>query len=572
MFLQEALPPTATIETVKNIFKQFGPVAYVSLPKYKRSGKIKEFAFVEFEEKQSVDRCLAVFKEHDCVIDVGNSQPEQLASVKSYVKEQEEIEREGEAEAQLKEATAEAEQENRNELSASTAIVGGESASHDEHKRKFSEFSAGTKDASGKIDKENEGNDQLADFSDADSVYSNSSVGSKRRKLNTEPNQNLLKPNDENGSSNENNETTDGERMDENEDDNALNIEEMDDGEGGDDARKASNKRRRRRRRKERLAEHIIPTGNTLLDEKPQTLADLRVTTKTDWKRLRNKYLMFQRQQYAQVKRELIQKQHKQASGRSLPSLPRPVVIKNKQLQQQQAQQQQPQPQPPTQQQQQQFQQPQSNQVTSAKAIRSNARNMNFYGANVDAVEPVDIDENLASEGDNANNSPAQPTQSQGDGGDNIVDSTNNANASKPTHIIKKPLFEFEPGIIVRVNFDIPCVNVADFKAEMKQYPCVRYVDLREGQTSAYVRVDNPRSAPTIIKQCAPNRCQILTGDSERAYWDKINHDREQKLNKTVRVKGRRGRDRLIAAAGAMPNATGSGKAGGTNSHIRFDE
>lgn len=43
---QEALPTTATHESVRKMFEAYGPVAYVSLPKFRSSQQIKEFAFV----------------------------------------------------------------------------------------------------------------------------------------------------------------------------------------------------------------------------------------------------------------------------------------------------------------------------------------------------------------------------------------------------------------------------------------------------------------------------------------------------------------------------------------------
>lgn len=130
-----------------------------------------------------------------------------------------------------------------------------------------------------------------------------------------------------------------------------------------------------------------------------------------------------------------------------------------------------------------------------------------------------------------------------------IVDGENKANADKTKDDeatnekqLKDLQFEFEPGLIVKVNFDAPCTDVADFKAEMKQYQFVKYTDIKEGQTFAYVRVDAPRSAPLLIKNCAPNLCQILTGESETEYWAKIAKDREQKLSKKVKVPKSRSR------------------------------
>lgn len=64
------------------------------MPKYRSSGRIKEFAFVEFEDKSSVEKCINTFREFDNVI--GDAQgAENLASVVAYVKEQDCLEKSG---------------------------------------------------------------------------------------------------------------------------------------------------------------------------------------------------------------------------------------------------------------------------------------------------------------------------------------------------------------------------------------------------------------------------------------------------------------------------------------------
>lgn len=65
---QEHLPPNATIEWVTNVFSEFGTVSYVSLPKFKDPNKIKGFAFVEFDEPESVVRAVKVLVAHLLVI------------------------------------------------------------------------------------------------------------------------------------------------------------------------------------------------------------------------------------------------------------------------------------------------------------------------------------------------------------------------------------------------------------------------------------------------------------------------------------------------------------------------
>lgn len=260
-------------------------------------------------------------------------------------------------------------------------------------------------------------------------------------------------------------------------------------------------------------------------DDPIQALSTLRVTTKIEWKRLRNKYLMLQRQKYAEAKKLLQQKKH--GDSRKVSTLPlssvRPVTMKNKKYESP----------PPT------------------KKICT--RNINFYGAMRDEKNTYEcsiIDEN-------------KPSSDK-----------SNEDATKNDKQFGKDLqFEFEPGLIVKVNFDEPCTDTVDFKAEMKQYPFVQYVDIKEGQMYAFVRVDIPRSAPVLIKHCAPNRCQILTGESETDYWSKIAKDREQKLSKKVKIPKARGRKMRnlikniaeVNVVKALDNKT-------TVNHIRFDD
>ena len=47
------MPHTATHDWVRSVFSEYGIVAYVSLPKYKSTGDIKGFAFVEYEEEEA---------------------------------------------------------------------------------------------------------------------------------------------------------------------------------------------------------------------------------------------------------------------------------------------------------------------------------------------------------------------------------------------------------------------------------------------------------------------------------------------------------------------------------------
>lgn len=480
--MQEALPPNATHESVRNQFKQFGQIAYVSLPKYRLSGKIKEFAFIEFEQKSSVERCISAFREFDGVIN-SNYEANKIQSVTTYLKEQDELDR----------------------------------ISFSEHP--FDQTVSMRDEASSARDEATSVKDEASSVRDKASPESAQPPPAKRAKLTSDvdeersTNGEELSINGEAGSL-----INSGEELSNNGEAGSL-VNSGDD--GGDSAAnytRETGKRRRRKRRKAKSANiahssnshdpvhHMQVVEDNQMENLINSLKLLRVATKIEWKRLRNKYLALQREQYAQLKKIYVQQQQPSLKNSkkpsTLPPLPRPVTIKSKQ--------------------------PASKQICT--------RNINFYGANDDqsnetatnAVANDRPDLIVPSTVSDRKKSTATTTA--------IAKKSTTTTIGVPQNLNKGALFEYEPGLIVKVSFDEPCIDVADFKAEMKQYAFVRYVDLKEGQIAAYVRVDSPHSAPHLIKHCAPRRCQILTGDVETDYWKKIAIDREAKLTKAVKM------------------------------------
>jgi len=54
------LPPDADHDWLISIFSKYGPVVYVSIPRYKSNKKIKGFAFIEFDTPNGVKECIKV--------------------------------------------------------------------------------------------------------------------------------------------------------------------------------------------------------------------------------------------------------------------------------------------------------------------------------------------------------------------------------------------------------------------------------------------------------------------------------------------------------------------------------
>lgn len=71
----------------------------------------------------------------------------------------------------------------------------------------------------------------------------------------------------------------------------------------------------------------------------------------------------------------------------------------------------------------------------------------------------------------------------------------------------------------------------------MRQYPQIKYIDIKDGATEAFLRFDLPTAADSFVKDysTADHICSILSGQEEKLYWDKIKKDREDKLLKNIK-------------------------------------
>lgn len=125
----------------------------------------------------------------------------------------------------------------------------------------------------------------------------------------------------------------------------------------------------------------------------------------------------------------------------------------------------------------------------------------------------------------------------------------------------------FEPGLIVKIKFREPIVDIKELKAELKQYNYVKYIDVTEGDFQCFVRVEAAASAQELVNQYSSCEyvTEILKDEVEKEYWNKINSQRAQKTaskdqKKVGKPKKRRGREKLL------------NKITKTAEHIRFDQ
>uniref|UniRef100_A0A1B0FQW8 La-related protein 7 n=1 Tax=Glossina morsitans morsitans TaxID=37546 RepID=A0A1B0FQW8_GLOMM len=412
----EALPPNADHEWVRGVFERFGNVTYVSLPRYAKSRKIKEFGFIEFEKEKSVRRAVKAFAEFNGVLCALEKDPAELASVRAYLREQE-------SEKDITEHTTETSQQGNC------------------RKRRASEG----------LNDDSEVKTKKVKYESVDENVASVSVTSQQSSLKTE-NSSIV---------------TDEEFKEPNETN--------------------QKKKSRRKKNKSKIAEKLKIQAELSTDV---AYYELKILPKRDWKRLRNKYLNLQRESVAELKRKAWREQqelkHQLRDTNNEDS--------NSQL----------------------MTQPSPHKIVKTPDHKLQRMNMNFYGAGEDE-------------------------------------------AKTSSGLSKLPLFSYEPGLIVEITLLEPCVSVKEFKAEMRQHSSVKYVDIKEGATQAYLRLDSPNGALDFVQQiaCAEYQCKILGGDAEMEYWRKIEKDRAQKLKKLIKIPQKRGREKIKKLI---------------NKHLRFED
>lgn len=88
----EQIPINSTHESISAVFSRFGKVNYVSLPRYKKSRQIKQFGFVEFDDKENIMKAINCFKKVDGVLQFASIKAENLLSITTHEKDEPENE------------------------------------------------------------------------------------------------------------------------------------------------------------------------------------------------------------------------------------------------------------------------------------------------------------------------------------------------------------------------------------------------------------------------------------------------------------------------------------------------
>ncbi|XP_053423524.1 la-related protein 7 isoform X2 [Nycticebus coucang] len=131
---------------------------------------------------------------------------------------------------------------------------------------------------------------------------------------------------------------------------------------------------------------------------------------------------------------------------------------------------------------------------------------------------------------------------------------------------------QFVSGVIVKIVSTEPLPGRKQVRDTLAAISEVVYVDLLEGDTECHARFKTPEDAQAVIsahteikrKHCW--KIEILSGDHEQRYWQKILVDRQAKLNQPREKK--RGTEKLITKAEKIRLA----KTQQASKHIRFSQ
>ena len=130
------------------------------------------------------------------------------------------------------------------------------------------------------------------------------------------------------------------------------------------------------------------------------------------------------------------------------------------------------------------------------------------------------------------------------------------SNIDKSCDITANKNLEYIAGVIVRFKLEEPIIdNGKQIKSRLRAAVMepVKYVDAVNGCTDVHVRCASQKQAETIssvkglVSKCSG---EILTGEEESAYWDKIQSDRIDKITGKIKItstaKKERGKDRVV--------------------------
>lgn len=512
----EQIPVDADHSWLIDIFQAYGPIDYVSIPRYKRSHKNKGFAFVEFKDPDSAKNALATFSEIGCCLS-NQMDPGNLCSIRTFQEDDINITNNGKNIESFKQTVSNSEKSNIGSKMEESDLKS------DDNVDEFPDKQIKEKSNLGKRKHSNESDNCIDDADSKADDMNNMNVSNKqikdevnrRRKrrhsseLNDAHDKKKIKEvrseelseNEPNGRINEdrlkrkiklsesneagNDLVSESKKVVENDgqEDHEINSpqnnesshenQELDtkelDGlgeeyeENADEAMEDDSDDRRKKNRRRRKKHKKNRADNSF---------GLHILSKMEWKSLRNRYLNEQRKKMKELKQYI---RHKKYNDNYKPH---------------------------------------------SDGNFNNVASGNSSNAGEESGERV----------------------SQSSLGD--------VNSGSDIKVQLSNRLTLTPGLIVKVTLSEPVLSKSSFKNEVKIFPEVKYIDVRESSNVVYLRFSSTETAKQCVESGHWSNAEIIKDDEEKAYWDKIAHEREEKLTKGRSIK--KGRDKLLKKAEDM--------------------
>ncbi|KAK2863226.1 hypothetical protein Q5P01_002759 [Channa striata] len=131
---------------------------------------------------------------------------------------------------------------------------------------------------------------------------------------------------------------------------------------------------------------------------------------------------------------------------------------------------------------------------------------------------------------------------------------------------------QFTSGVIMKITDNKPLPGRKIIQDALGKISPVAYVDILEGDAEGHIRFHKPEDAKAVsdaraeLQKEQSWKLEIISGDNEQRYWQKILVDRQVKLNRPREKK--RGTEKLISKAEKIIIT----RAKEANKHIRFQE
>ncbi|XP_046436699.1 la-related protein 7 [Neodiprion fabricii] len=495
----QRLPLNADHEWLSNVFSQYGKVAYVSIPRYKSNKRIKGFAFIEFDEPSSAAKCIEAFREKSCVLPSQTS-PDTLLSVTTF-HEEEMMEKENDKEFSEGNLDPTENHEDQNEEIVETMQVDYKCEETEQGKKRAHKSS--------EVSHSNEEDKEVDSESKAEKKHKKSKQKNTEAEINESQTISVFKSGEKDVDDRK--DYTEGEQKPKKRKTSDIFKEDTCEFSSGSADKQIEQsvdfeKDRKSKKRKQRNMSTMKYNEDFNCVEKEKEEA----VEKEEQHELSNDDDVFDE---GDQKKKRRRKRHNRAEkvdtadiGMQIMAKKDWKVLRNKYLELQRK---------------------------KMKSLKTHLKRARWnQWSNYEKFR----------EGDK-------------------LKATKDESADQQKADQSTQRFVFTPGVIVKVEMDEPCTDPKNFKMELKRNPNIKYIDVAEGASEAFLRFDTNEAANALVLQSNEERSMSILQDKEETdYWDKMSKDREEKLGKKIRVK-QRGRDKLLKKAEKE-----------LGKHIKFDE